>query len=59
MEIKSTATVRDELFSGLRKWQAVATNAGDAIGMPRLVCAAPESHLRQGVEVRRWQDATN
>lgn len=59
VEIKSTATVRDELFSGLRKWQAVATNAGDAIGMPRLVCAAPESHLRQGVEVRRWQDATN
>ena len=55
VEIKATATVRDELFAGLRKWQALA---GPAAGPARLVCAAPESHIRQGIAIRRWQDAT-
>lgn len=55
VEIKATATVRDELFAGLRKWQAIA---GSATGPARLVCAAPESHRRKGIMVRRWQDAT-
>mgnify|MGYP001473512888 FL=1 len=58
VEIKSTATVRGELFAGLRKWCAVAAAAGDAVGTPRLVCAAPDNHQREGIAVRRWQDAT-
>jgi len=58
VEIKATATVRDELFAGLRKWQGVAATAGSATGPARLVCAAPESYQRNGVSVRRWQDAT-
>ncbi len=58
VEIKSTATVRGELFAGLRKWCAVAATAGDAPGPPRLVCAAPANHEREGIIVRRWQDAT-
>ena len=56
VEIKATATVRDELFAGLRKWQAIA---GNSAGPARLVCAAPESHRRHGVAVRRWQDAAS
>ncbi len=40
IEIKSSATVTDDLFKGLRKWLAVA---GDAARMPRLVCAVPTS----------------
>jgi predicted AAA+ superfamily ATPase len=55
VEIKATATVRGELFAGLRKWLAVAS--GDAVGTPRLVCAAPENYQREGIDVRRWQDA--
>lgn len=58
VEIKSTATVRGELFAGLRKWCAVAAAAGDAVDTPRLVCAAPDNHHREGIAVRRWQDAT-
>ena len=58
VEIKSTATVRGELFAGLRKWCAVAAAAGDAVDTPRLVCAAPDNHQREGIAVRRWQDAT-
>ena len=33
--------------------------AGDAVGTPRLVCAAPHNHEREGIAVRRWQDATS
>jgi predicted AAA+ superfamily ATPase len=54
VEIKSSATVTEDLFKGLRKWIAVA---GDAARLPRLVCAAPESYSRAGIDVRRWQDA--
>ena len=54
VEIKSSATVTEDLFKGLRKWIAVA---GDVARLPRLVCAAPESYSRSGIDVRRWQDA--
>ena len=54
VEIKSSATVTEELFKGLRKWLAVA---GDAARRPRLVCATPESYTRSGIDVRRWQKA--
>jgi len=54
IEIKSSATVTDDLFKGLRKWLAVA---GDAARLPRLVCAVPTSYLREGINVRRWQEA--
>jgi predicted AAA+ superfamily ATPase len=54
IEIKSSATVTDDLFKGLRKWLAVA---GDAARLPRLVCAVPTSYQRDGVHVRRWQEA--
>ena len=55
IEIKSSATVTDDLFKGLRKWLAVA---GDAARLPRLVCAVPTSYQREGINVRRWQEAT-
>lgn len=55
VEIKSSATVHDEMFAGLRKWLALA---GSEAGPARLVCAAPESYRRAGIDVRRWQDAT-
>lgn len=55
VEIKSSATVNEDLFKGLRKWLSVA---GDAPMSPRLVCAAPESNTRSGIAVRRWQQAT-
>ena len=55
VEIKSSATVTEDLFKGLRKW---LTAAGDAARLPRVVCAAPESYLRSGIDVRRWQEAT-
>ncbi len=55
VEIKSGATVTEEFFKGLRKWQALAGSEGLS---PRLVCAAPESYTRSGIDVRRWQDAT-
>ena len=54
VEIKSAATVTDDLFRGLRRWLAVA---GDAAAMPRLVCASPDSYTRSGVAVRPWQQA--
>jgi predicted AAA+ superfamily ATPase len=54
IEIKSSATVTDDLFKGLRKWLAVA---GDAARLPRLVCAVPTSYQRDGISVRRWQEA--
>ncbi|WP_220636233.1 hypothetical protein [Georgfuchsia toluolica] len=53
MEIKSSATVTEDMFKGLRKWLNVA---GDAAILPRLVCAAPESYTRAGIDVRRWQE---
>lgn len=56
VEIKSSATVTDELFKGLRKWLSVA---GAASQQPRLVCASPESYQRQGIDVRRWQEAVD
>ncbi len=56
IEIKSCATVTDDLFKGLRKWLAVA---GDAARLPRLVCAAPTSYQREGINVRRWQEAAS
>ena len=56
VEIKSSATVTDDLFKGLRKWLAVA---GDAARLPRLVCAVPESYQRDGINVRRWQEAAD
>jgi len=55
IEIKSSATVTEDMFKGLRKWLAVA---GDAARLPRVVCAAPESYQRSGIDVRRWQEAT-
>jgi len=54
VEIKSSATVTGDLFKGLRKWLAIA---GDAARQPRLVCAAPASYQREGIDVRRWQEA--
>lgn len=56
VEIKSGATVADDQFRALRKWLALA---GDDARTPRLVCAAPESHVRGGIEVRRWQEAAD
>lgn len=56
IEIKSSATVTDDLFKGLRKWLSVAANAAR---QPRLVCAAPASYQRDGIEVRRWQEAVD
>jgi predicted AAA+ superfamily ATPase len=55
VEIKSSATVADVLFKGLRNWMAVA---GEAVRQPRLVCAGPDNYTRSGIEVRRWQEAT-
>jgi len=49
-----SATVTGDLFKGLRKWLAIA---GDAARQPRLVCAAPASYQREGIDVRRWQEA--
>jgi predicted AAA+ superfamily ATPase len=54
VEIKSSATVSEDLFANLKKWQTLAQAESLT---PRLICAAPESHLRSGIEVRRWQDA--
>ncbi|MBL8479611.1 MAG: ATP-binding protein [Sterolibacteriaceae bacterium] len=54
IEIKSSATVTDDLLKGLRKWLAVADGAARH---PRLICAAPDSYTRSGIEVRRWQEA--
>lgn len=54
VEIKSSATVTDDLLKGLRKWLTVA---GDAARMPRLIYAGPESYVRSGINIRRWQDA--
>ena len=54
VEIKSAATVTDDLCRGLRRWLAVA---GDAAAMPRLVCASPDRYTRSGVDVRPWQQA--
>jgi hypothetical protein len=45
IEIKTSATVTDDLFKGLGKWLAVA---GDATWLPRLVCAVPTSYERNG-----------
>lgn len=56
IEIKSSATVTDDLFKGLRKWLTVA---GDAGRQPRLVCTGPDSYARSGIEVRRWQETTS
>ena len=55
IEIKSSATVTEDLLKGLRKWMAVA---GAAAQQPRLVCAGPDNYTRSGIEVRRWQEAT-
>lgn len=55
VEIKSSATVSDALYAGLKKWQALA---GQDSLPPRLVCSAPESYTRNGIAIRRWQDAT-
>ena len=54
VEIKSSATVTDDMFKGLRRWLAAA---GDAAHLPRVVCAAPQSYHRSGIDVRRWQEA--
>jgi hypothetical protein len=54
VEIKSTATVTEDMFKGLRRWLAAA---GDAARLPQVVCAAPQSYHRSGIEVRRWQEA--
>lgn len=54
VEIKSSATVSDALFANLKKWLPLAENAALS---PRLVCTAPESYRRSGIDVRRWQDA--
>ncbi len=54
VEIKSSATVTDDLLKGLRKWLAVAD---DAARNPRLICAGPDNYTRSGIEVRRWQEA--
>ncbi len=54
IEIKSGATVTDELMKGLRRWLALA---GTQALPPRLICAVPESHTRSGIDIRRWQDA--
>ncbi len=56
VEIKSGATVTEDQFKGLRKWLAVA---GPEARQARLVCAAPESYTRSGIDVRRWQDAAD
>jgi predicted AAA+ superfamily ATPase len=55
VEIKSSATVTDDLLKGLRKWMAAADGAARH---PRLVCAGPDNYTRSGIEVRRWQEAT-
>ena len=56
VEIKSGATVTDDMSRSLRKWLALA---GDEALTARLVCATPESHVRNGIDIRRWQDAAN
>ncbi len=55
VEIKSSATVTEDLFKGLHKWIAAA---GTAARHPRLVCAGPDRYTRSGIEVRPWQEAT-
>lgn len=59
VEIKSSATVTEDLFKGLRKWLSVAGEAVAANRLPRLVCATPENYVRSGIDVRRWQDAAS
>lgn len=54
IEIKSSATITDDLLKDLRKWLSVA---GEIARMPRLVHAGPESYVRSGIDMRRWQDA--
>ena len=56
VEIKSSATVTNDLFKGLRKWLAVA---GDVARSPLLVCAVPQSYQRSGIDVRCWQEASS
>lgn len=56
VEIKSAATITDDLLKGLRKWLAMA---GDAARQPRLVHAGPASYVREGIDMRRWQDAAS
>lgn len=55
VEIKSSATVTDDLLKGLRKWLTVA---GDVARMPRLIYAGPESYVRSRIDIRRWQEAS-
>jgi len=54
IEIKSGATVTGDFFTGLDKWMKLA---GGAALPPRLIYAGPHSHHRNGVELRRWQEA--
>jgi predicted AAA+ superfamily ATPase len=56
VEIKSSATVTDDLLKGLLKWLAVA---GDTARQPRLVCGGPDNFTRSGIELRRWQEAAS
>ncbi len=55
VEIKSSATITDDLLKGLRKWLTVA---GDIARSPRLIHAGPESYVRSGIDMRRWQDGS-
>lgn len=54
VEIKSAATVTEDQTKSLKKWLALA---GDEARTPRLVCATPESYVRNGIGIRRWQEA--
>ena len=56
IEIKSSATVTEDLFKGIRRWLLAA---GNAARLPRVVCAVPESYQRSGIDVRCWQEATS
>ncbi|MDP1653932.1 MAG: ATP-binding protein [Rhodocyclaceae bacterium] len=51
IEIKSGQTVSGEHFDNLRTWQRYA---GAAAGIPALVYAGTDSHIRSGIQVVPW-----
>ena len=56
IEIKSSSTASESLLKGLKRWLKAAENNTQ---QPRLICDAAEGYVQSGVDIRRWQDATN